>query len=116
MIILNKKTQKILTSHAHLCKDPFSKAIGLMFCFDKEKSLVFIFSKEIQSSLHMWFVFYPIDVLFLDSRKKVVEIKEHFQPFTFYFPQHTSKFIIEVPDGTIQKTGTKITDTLFLKG
>jgi hypothetical protein len=47
----------------------------------------------------MFFVFYPIDVLFLDRENRIVEIKRHFLPFTIYAPKKKSMTIIELPDG-----------------
>ena len=56
----------------------------------------------------MFFVFYPIDVLFLDKNKIVVEIKENFKPFTFYNPKKKSKYILELQKNTIKKTETTL--------
>lgn len=60
-----------------------------------------IFKREYESivgsSIHMLFVFYPINVIFLDSNKKVVDIKKKLKPFTFYSPKKKAKYIIELP-------------------
>ena len=45
--------------------------------FSKQKNIVMIFNKEDFHSIHMFFVFFPIDVLWLDSDKKVVDLKEN---------------------------------------
>ena len=60
----------------------------------------------------MLFVFYSIDVLFLDKDKGVVELKEDFRPFRFYTPKNKAKYVIELPDGIIKKTGTKLGDKI----
>lgn len=60
----------------------------------------------------MFFVFFPIDVLFANKEKKIVEIKENFKPFTFYNPKKKAKYVIELPQNTIKNTKTKIDDTL----
>jgi len=60
----------------------------------------------------MFFVFYPIDVLFLDKNKIVVEMKENFAPFSFYNPKNKSKYIIELPKNTIKETKTKLGDKI----
>ncbi len=52
----------------------------------------------------MWFVFFPIDVLFLDEHNKVVEIKRNFKPFTFYTSAKEVTSLIEVPYGKIKHT------------
>ena len=78
----------------------------------KNKTLIFIFNKEKIISLHMFFVFYPIDVLFLNKKKQVVEIKENFKPFRIMIPKKPAKYIIELPNNTIKKSKTKLGDTL----
>jgi len=64
-----------------------------------DTAYVFIFNKPRRIDLHMFFVFYPIDVLFLDEKKKIVEIKENFRPFTFYYPNKKASYVIELPAG-----------------
>lgn len=103
MAIINKKTNRIVAKDHKICKSAFSKALGLMF--SRKKTLIFIFSKEKTISLQMFFVFFPIDVLFLDKNKKVVEIKKNFKPFTFYTSRKKAKYIIEVPERTTARIG-----------
>jgi len=62
----------------------------------------------------MLFVFYPIDVLFLDKNKIVVEIKENFMPFAFYTPKNKAQYVTELPKGTIKKSKTEIGDKIEL--
>ena len=64
----------------------------------KPKILVFEFDKDVKESLHMMFMFFPIDVLFLDKNKKVVEIKKNFRPFTVYFPKNKYRYVIEAKE------------------
>ena len=80
--------------------------------FSKKKPLIFVFDKEKIVLLHMLFVFYPIDVLFLDRNKVVVEIKERFIPFAFYTPKRKAQYIIEIPVKTIKKTKTRLGDKI----
>ncbi|MAE42640.1 hypothetical protein CMO93_02625 [Candidatus Woesearchaeota archaeon] len=107
--VKNKTTKKIMSKNAKLCSSIFSKTFGLMFSA-KPKALVFIFEKEKIIPLHMFFVFYPIDILFLDKNKIVVEKKENFKPFAFYTPKKKAMYIIELPKDAIKKTeiGDKI--------
>ena len=114
MIIINKTKGKILAKKAKLCKSHISKAIGLMFS-RKAKPLMFIFDKEEIVQLHMFFVFFPIDIIYIDSNNQVVEIKENFRPFAFYNPKNKAKYVIELPKGTIKKTNTQIEDTIRFK-
>jgi len=93
----NKTRNVILAKKVYFCKNIFSKSLGLMF--SKKKTLIFVNKKEEFMPLHMCFVFYPIDVLFLDKDKNVVEIKRNFKPFSFYSPKKRAKYIIELPYG-----------------
>jgi len=111
--MITNKTRKTLIAEKHYnFKSPISKAIGLMFSMNP-KNLIFIFKKEKIVPLHMFFVIFPIDVLFLDKNKKVVDMKENFRPFTFYTPKAKAKYVIELPNKTIRKTNTRINDKIF---
>jgi len=111
--MIKNKTKKTIISKKHkLCKSDFSKALGLMFSL-KPHTLIFEFNKEKKVSLHMLFVFFPIDVIYLNENKKVVEIKNNFKPFTFYHPKKNAKYLIELPNGTIKKSRTSIGDKII---
>jgi uncharacterized protein len=111
MIIKNATKKDVIAEDAVVCSNIFSQGLGLMFSF-KIKSLVFTLKKEKITPLHMFFVFYPIDVLFLDKEKVVVDVKENFRPFSFYTPKHKSMYVIELPEGTIKKTKTWVWDKI----
>ncbi|MBN2052761.1 DUF192 domain-containing protein [Candidatus Woesearchaeota archaeon] len=107
-MIINQTCKFIIVKKSKLCKDVFSKAFGLMFHFKKpDYGLVFIFNNERRADLHMLFVFFPIDVLFLDKNKKVVDIKKDFKPFSYYLPKAKAMYVIELPVGFVGKTKIK---------
>lgn len=110
MIIKNTSQQTVLSHDAHLCRFLWQKARGLMF--SKQKDLVFAASCEQKIYLHMLFVFYPIDVIYLNKEKKVVELKESFLPFTAYNPKNKAQYVLEVKHGTIKRTKTAVNDSL----
>ncbi|MBU0666719.1 MAG: DUF192 domain-containing protein [Nanoarchaeota archaeon] len=113
-MIKNKTKNKILTKEKRMCNSMISKATGLMFSKkNKDQGLIFTFNKTQKMSLHMLFVFYPIDVLFLDEKNKVVEIKENFSPFTFYTAKNKSKTFIELNNGLVKKTKTEVGDEIL---
>ena len=58
---------------------------------------------------------FPIDVVFLDSNRKVVMIKEEVSPDNFpavYAPEKPTKYIIELHSGTAINLGIKVGQTL----
>src|SRR3989338_10397734 len=94
-MIKNLTKDIIIVKNSIFIDDNFSKFIGLMFSRRQDKALIFKFNKERIISLHMFFVFYPIDVVFLDKNKKVVGIKENFRPFTFCTSKEKALYCIE---------------------
>jgi uncharacterized membrane protein (UPF0127 family) len=112
-MIKNKTKQTIICKNKKLLTSVLSKAIGLMFSKRiKDLGLIFIFNHPQKNNLHMFFVFFPIDVLFLDNDKKVVELKENFRPFSYYMPRNNSVYVLELPAGTITKSKTNIKDII----
>ena len=112
MIIKNKTKNETVHSRAIFCNGIASKTVGLMFAKNTGKALIFKFEKEKIISLHMFFVFYPIDVIFLDKIKVVVDMKENFKPFTFYVSKKKAVYAVELPKNTIKKTRTEVGDKI----
>jgi len=77
-----------------ICKTHWKIFRGLMF--SKKKNLIFILDQERIVGLHMVFVFFTIDVLFLDKNKKIIEIKKNLKPFGFYISKKKAKYVVEM--------------------
>ena len=112
-MIRNARTKKILAEKEIICTSKWSHGRGLMF--SRPKPLVFKFAKNVQNTFHMFFVFYPIDVIFLNAEKKIVDIKKNFRPFMIYKPESPYRFAIELQAGSIDRTKTKIGDFVSFK-
>lgn len=112
-MIFNKSNGKAVSGKKRLLGSSLEKAFGLMFRpKPQDEGWVFVFDKEKIVALHMLFVFYPIDVLWLNKDKRVVELKKNFSPFTFYTPKNLSKYVIEFAAGTIRRTKTQVGDLI----
>ena len=106
--------KKVLMKKVRFAKSQWQRTKGLMFEDIKkfDYALVFEFPREskIGTSLHMIFVFFPIDVLFLNSEKKVVD-NVTLTPFIpNYTPKEAAKYVIEMPAGKAKQVrlGEKI--------
>ena len=64
--------------------------------FRRMQNLIMEFTHEKRVSLHMFFVFFPIDVLLLNSQKEIVEIKRQMKPFSFWRTQQQGKYVVEL--------------------
>jgi len=83
----------------------FQKAKGIMFRKKLTTAVVFDmnFESKANSAIHSFFVYVPFDVVFLNSKKKIVDMKT-VNPWTFLVvPKKAAQYIIEIPKGTIKK-------------
>ena len=91
-IKFNKKEYNI-----RVCDSFFSQARGLMFKSLKyDEALLFIFDEPVKLGLHTLFVFYPIDIYFLNENKKVIHSVLNVRPFTPYVKGVEAKYILEL--------------------
>lgn len=116
--LINKRTGKTLATKLMSAKTIFAKGTGLMGRKLKEKeALIFPMKKKRKLSLHMLFVFTPIDVLFCTKKNNgeylIEEKKEHFKPFTTYKARKAADTFIELPNGSCQEV--KEGDTINIK-
>ncbi len=93
-MILNKTTNQVISEKERYCTTFFSQSLGLMF--RRKQNLVMIFPQERKISLHMWFVFYPIDVLIVGEDMRIKEIKRNLKPFTFWNAKEKGKYVVEL--------------------
>ena len=108
--MINNITKGTVLSRNYIfCSSLLSKARGMMFR-KRPVSMIFDFRKEKMNPLHMIFVFFPIDIIFLDKAKRIIEIKEELKPFAFYNPKNKSRYIVELEKGTIAESRSKVGD------
>lgn len=110
MQIKNKTKGTIVAEDTSVCRTIWSQMRGLMF--SRKKNLFFIFKNEKAIILHMFFVFFPIDIIYLNKKMQVLDIKQArpFQPRIL--PSEKAKYIIELPLGNLKESLTEIGDIL----
>jgi uncharacterized protein len=84
---------------------------GLMFSRkDPEIGVVMLFDEDNFHAIHMLFVFYPIDVFWLDKNQRVVGARKNIRPFTLYIqPKVIARSIVEVVAGKgLAKVGDQL--------
>ena len=107
-VIRNLENGRRLCEHFSIADTSLSRALGFMFRRPCNHTLVFLFPAPVRVCLHMWFVFGAIDVLILDSGGRVAALKSRFRPWTVWCPGVRASVIIELPVGTIARTGTRL--------
>jgi hypothetical protein len=68
------------------------------------------------TSIHMFFMRFPIDVLYVDRENRVVRVQARIKPWRVG-PLYTrgARFVIELPAGAIEASGTQVGDHLVLE-
>ena len=81
---------------------PWRRVLGLMFQTPQSRTLyVFDFGGPVRHGFHMLFVFHPIDLYFLDEKKRIIDMKKGFRPFTAYKPTKTYHYAVETAPGLL---------------
>ncbi len=112
-LIINK-TNGTKVGYADMANSFISRFLGLMFKGSIEQGLVLQIPEgrgRRGSGIHMFFMRIPLDVLFLDEEKVVVD-KVHLKPWQVYNPKKPARFVIELRDGTFKSSVTEIGDEL----
>ena len=71
-------------------------------------ALLFTTPKPGRYSIHMFFVRFPIDLIYLDSRFVVVELRKGLRPWRIHRPKTIANYLIELPEGTILHSNVEI--------
>ncbi len=90
----------------------FELSRGLMFRKDilgSNEAYVFVLNRERKAAITMLFVFFPIDVIWLNSELRVIDVKERVKPFSFYIPHKgEARYFIKMPLNSVKKYKIKV--------
>lgn len=105
MLVHNKQ---VLARFPIFYSHPLLRCWGLRFSskLGKGEALVLVSPREgiYSTSIDMLFVFFPIDVLWLNSEHKIVDFRTNVKPFTLLVrPRAPAKFVVELPAGSLTK-------------
>lgn len=104
MKLINTHTGCILASRVEFATTFLARLKGLLGRSSLPQNAALVLCPC--SSIHTFFMKFPIDVVFLDSNFKVVEVIENIPPFRFSRIVKGARLAVELPAGTISKTGT----------
>lgn len=107
-MIKNLRNKKTVEYEVDVLNNEIQWMKGLMF--SKPKTLVFDFHRKRIVRLHMLFVFYPIDVIYLNEKKEVTSYAVLYPFISLYSAK--AAYVIETIKGTIKKLGIKKGDKI----
>lgn len=113
MRIYNFTQKNEISSEAELANNFFARARGLLGRkrLEQEKALILPHCQAI----HMFFMQFPIDVVFVDGDRRVIGLIKNIQPFTLspiFFRAH---FAIELAAGSIERKQIALGDVLVFE-
>jgi len=91
-----------------------SRFLGLMFKNNLEGGLILKLPSSRSrhgSAIHMFFMRFPLDIIFADSNKKIVDMVS-IEPWKTYTPIAPAKYVIEMKKGSINNFNLEIGDEL----
>ncbi|NJE42211.1 DUF192 domain-containing protein [Thermococcus sp. GR6] len=101
-MLVNETKGRIWHGRVRLADTFFKRFRGLMLVRDINYALVFVLPAETRAnaSIHMFFMLSDIDVIWLDSSRRVVDFKTA-RKWRVYVPKKAARYIIEGPVGMI---------------
>jgi uncharacterized membrane protein (UPF0127 family) len=112
MPIINKTKQVNLASYVEIADNPFTRMKGLLGKLGLSEGYAFVIKPC--NSIHMLFMKFAIDVIFVDQKNIVIGLVEQIKPFEFSPVFWKSSCAIELPAGTIKKSQTQLNDQLTI--
>jgi uncharacterized protein len=92
----------------------FSRFRGLMLRSELavDEGLLIEYSRHLGSkSVHGFFMRFPLDLVFIDSEKRVVEIAL-LRPWKMYNPRADCRWVLELNAGFVERHGLRVGDVL----
>jgi uncharacterized membrane protein (UPF0127 family) len=97
-----------------------TKSKGLMFrqSLGKGEGMLFIFDEETRHPFWMFGMRFPIDIIWVDSNKRVVDVTEDARPCWLFCkvhrPKRKARYVIEVNSGFAKRNKIKKGDKVSL--
>lgn len=112
--VLNSRDQSVVGARVRLADSFWARFRGLMLVPELAEGEGLLISPC--NSIHMMFMRFPIDAIFLDSSNCIRAVYEKLLPWTGFSNWHRDvSSVLELKSGSIQKTGIRVNDTLRME-
>jgi len=99
---------KIICTAMH-CNNLLTRSLGLMLRKKQSALLELPAESRAFAGIHTFFMLFPIDVAWLDSKCVIVSVKQRIRPCRIAQAEKPAKYILETPAGAISlKQGQKL--------
>ncbi len=112
--IVNERDQTVVADRVRVAESFWQRFRGLMLSSEPAENEGLLLSPC--NSIHMMFMLYPIDAVFLDAGNSIKALYEKLSPWIGLSGWHRDvSSVIELKSGTINKTGIRINDILRME-
>ena len=113
MKLVHLRTGAVLANHVERAATVKSRLLGLLGreALPEGEALLL----EPCTSIHTFFMRFPIDVAFVGADGRVLKLYESLKPWRATWLHRTAALAIELPAGTCERTGTRDGDRLELR-
>lgn len=108
MIVKNADRDTVLGEAIEVASTAVKRVKGLLGrqCLEAGAGLLF----KHCSSLHTFFMQFPVDILFIDRRGKVLKAASGVRPFKVVAAPFRAQYALELPTGAIESSATRVGD------
>ncbi len=112
-----KNTRLLKTSNGsyslEIVDTPEKRSLGLggRKGLDQSRGMLFVFDTPAVQCFWMKDMHFPIDIIWLDTEKRVIEIAKNISPNTFpqtFCPKVEAKYVVELNAGEASRSGTNV--------
>jgi uncharacterized membrane protein (UPF0127 family) len=111
-MISNLTRHTTIASKVQIAQDPMTRMKGLLGRDNLSQGEALVITQC--QSIHMFFMKFPIDVIFCNQNNKVVGCCENINPFCLSPIFFKASYAIELPSGSIAISKTEIGDQIDL--
>ena len=110
MKIVNKTRGIVLADRARLADTFWTRMVGLLDRVSLEKGEALVITRC--QSIHMFFMRFPIDAVFVDKNNRVVGVIKNIKPYHLSPIFFNSTCCLELPSGIVEHSKTSLADLI----
>ncbi|TVR74988.1 MAG: DUF192 domain-containing protein [Sphaerobacteraceae bacterium] len=111
--VKNRTRDRLIGDSVEIASSFCQRGRGLMFVSGLDEGAGLIIDPC--SSIHTFWMRFPLDVLYMDRESRVVRADSKMKPWRIGPIFTGAKWVIELPPGTISATGTQAGDIIELE-
>lgn len=111
-MIVNLTRKRTIASSVEVAGNSWQRIKGLLGRKELPQNAAMVITRC--QSIHMFFMKFPIDVIFCDTKNKVVGLCLNIQPFALSPIFFKASYAIELPAGSIVASKTQVGDQIDL--